>query len=483
MATTLWSLSASADNSMRKCMLLPIHDSVGGATGFQVFQDIEGFLRESEWCYYRPNSEIINILGSYKNKLNDHLKNPDVLRVISEKTQAGSLIKVDISHMLKGTEVTLAIYGSNGVDVFFKDTYKLDTTDITLISQAIRNGLEAYSKRIPYDGKVIGVLGDQFTMDLGKNYGVVGGAQVSVLRPLQKRRHPLLKEIVEWDSEKLANATVFHVTESQSQAKVNNYESNKKIEAGDWVIVGNREGARPLIDQTPFESKMNDFSFGKLGQLSLAATYGGLSSTITSGSTTKKISGTGIGVDLIAELWATRNWWGSFELSKKFGTLERDEGSFSQSEYDIDTTRIKIKAGYKYLPLGFFYGPQVDLFIGYARYNYSFDTVLADSIVETSFTGILLGAKGSMPVIKDVRIHLLLDFVFNPGYEEEVTVRGEADGTSNFNLEFGGTYQWSPSMAIYGAFEFVTNKANFPGTSSEMKMSESGLKVGTTFMF
>lgn len=464
-------------------MLLPIHDSVGGATGFQVFQDVEKFLRDSEWCYYRPNSEIINILGNYKNKLNDHLKNPDVLRVIAEKTGAGSLIKVDIAHMLKGSEVTLTVFGSNGEDVFYKDTYKLDTTDTTLLSQAVRNGLEAYSQRIPYDGQVIGVLGDQFTLDLGRNYGVVGGAKISVLRPLQKRRHPLLKEIVEWDSEKLADATVFHVTEAQSQAKANSYESNKKIESGDWVLLGERGGSRPLVDQTPYEAKMDDYSFGKLGQLSLALTYGSISSSFVNNSASKKIGGGAFGIDLIAELWATRNWWASLDLSKKFAGLEKEEGTLSQSEYDIDTTRIKVKAGYKHLPLGFFYGPQVDMYLGYARYNYSLDTVLADKVVETTFSGLLLGAKGSMPVIKDVRIHLMLDFIFNPGYEEEVKVRGEDDGTSNFNLEFGGTYQWSPSMAVYGAFEFVTNKAKFTGRSSEVKMSENALKIGTTFMF
>lgn len=464
-------------------MLLPIQDSVGGATGFQVYQDVEKYLRESEWCYYRPNSEIINVLGNYKNKLNDHLKNPDVLRVIAEKTQAGSLIKVDISHMLKGSEVTLTVFGSSGEDVFYKDNYKLDTTDTVLIAQAVRNGLDAYSKRIPYDGKVIGVLGDQFTLDLGRSYGVVGGAKLSVLRPLQKRRHPLLKEVVEWDAEKLANATIFHVTESQSQAKVNNYETNKKIESGDWIVLGERGGSRPLVDQTPFEAKMDDFSFGKLGQLSLGLTYGNISSSFVNNGASKKIGGGAFGIDLLAEIWATRNWWGSLELTKKFGGLEQEEGTLSQSEYDIDTTRIKVKAGYKYLPLGFFYGPQVDLYLGYARYSYGLDTVLADNVVETTFSGVLLGAKGSMPVIKDLRIHLLLDFIFNPGFDEAVVVRGEDDGTSNFNLEFGATYQWSPSMAVYGAYEFVTSKAKFTGNSSELKMSENGLKIGTIFMF
>jgi hypothetical protein len=51
-----------ADASQRKCLLLPIQDSVGGAVAFKVFEEIERYLKESEWCYYRSNSEILSTI-------------------------------------------------------------------------------------------------------------------------------------------------------------------------------------------------------------------------------------------------------------------------------------------------------------------------------------------------------------------------------------------------------------------------------------
>ena len=56
-------LSSSVQASMRRCMLLPIRDSVGGALGFKVFTDVERYLKDSQWCYYTSNSEILNILS------------------------------------------------------------------------------------------------------------------------------------------------------------------------------------------------------------------------------------------------------------------------------------------------------------------------------------------------------------------------------------------------------------------------------------
>ena len=95
-------------------MLLPVRDSVGGALGFKVFEDVERYLKDSDWCYYTSNSEILNILSNYKRNLDSVLTNPEVLKIISEKTKTGSLMKVDIVNqvifaMLKSTFVSLKV--------------------------------------------------------------------------------------------------------------------------------------------------------------------------------------------------------------------------------------------------------------------------------------------------------------------------------------------------------------------------------------
>lgn len=167
-----------AARSMRRCMLLPIRDSVGGALGFKVFEELERYLKDSEWCYYEPNSGILDILSNYKRNLDAYLENKDVLKVVSEKSNAGSLIKVEVINQVSGADIRVKVIGQNGEDVYFKEETRLNTDDSTVISQTVKNWLDVYEKNIPYDGLVIGVLGDQFTVDVGKDYGLVGNNEV-----------------------------------------------------------------------------------------------------------------------------------------------------------------------------------------------------------------------------------------------------------------------------------------------------------------
>ena len=117
--TLLW--PANASQSMRRCMLLPVQDTIGGAISFKVFEEIEKYLKDSEWCYYKSNSEILNILGRYKRNFNEHLENVEVLKLISQKTHSGSLIKVEIKGDVRGIEVGLKIIGDSGEDLYFKE--------------------------------------------------------------------------------------------------------------------------------------------------------------------------------------------------------------------------------------------------------------------------------------------------------------------------------------------------------------------------
>ncbi|RPJ72089.1 MAG: hypothetical protein EHM20_14130, partial [Alphaproteobacteria bacterium] len=78
-------------------MLLPIVDGVDNKLGFKVFEEIENYIKEGSWCTYKSNSELINILGQYSKNLEGHLGNKDVLKVIADKTKAGTMIRVTLA--------------------------------------------------------------------------------------------------------------------------------------------------------------------------------------------------------------------------------------------------------------------------------------------------------------------------------------------------------------------------------------------------
>lgn len=469
--------------SQRRCMLLPVKDHVDGAIGFKVFQELEAYLRESNWCYYRPNSEILNVLANYRRNLDEHLANPDVLKVVAGKTQAGSLIKVKIDKAVNGASVEVKIIGENGEDLYLQEQTRLDSDEITVIAQTVKNWLDVYEKNIPYDARIIGVLGNQFTIDAGKGYGLQPEDEVILVRPINKKRHPLLKEIVDWDTEKIGSGRITFVADAQSQGNVEQYDTPKKMRVEDWVII--QKKSKQIVTNANEKFQEEDYSFGKLGLVGIYLNLGsGSVTTNTNGSSSKKVGGANFGIDLKLELWATRNFWTSLEIAKEFGSYKRKEGTLVNEKNSMSYTGVTFLVGYKYLPLGFFYGPQIDGYAGYSSVSYGLDTQLADGFTDFSFKGVMFGARGSIPVIKNVRGFLDLGFIFNPGFDQEATIfSSEEDTTSHYKLQVGATYQYSPSVTIDSAFQLQHSEAKFVNPVRNVKAKDSSLKIGTTYTF
>ena len=467
--------------SMRRCMLLPISDRLDGALGFKVYQDLEDYLKESSWCYYKPNSEILNILANYKQNLEQHLSNPDVLKVVSRKVNAGSLIRIVLEKKPKGVQIDMNIIGDNGEDVYFKERMFQEGDDIELISQAIKNQLEVYEKQIPYDGKVLGVLGDQFTIDIGKQSQVRIGQDFRVFRPIRKKKHPLLKEVVEWEYEPIAKGKIFNVSEAQAQGVVRVYESRKKLKKGDWVRI-DKTTPKKIIDDKAFP-EIDKSEFGKLGSIGIDAVIGQGSSTSFDSSDTRVIDGLLLGLNLEGEVYATRNYWAGLSFGKRFGTYKTSEGTVTVGSNSVGVTTLKIVAGYKYLPLGFFYGPQVDGYIGYNKVTYNLDTSTSDSFGEANFSGLLAGIKANAPIIEKVRALIEFDFTLGTEYEEQVVIFGSADSASNLRFEAGAQYAYSPSIMLNATFEIRTSKAKFESPGREYSFKSTTLNLGAIFGF
>jgi hypothetical protein len=480
---SLLSLIAFAEPSQRRCMILPVKDSVGGAIGFKVYNKVEVYLKASKWCYYKSNSEIINILGSYKRTLDAALENPEVLKVLSTKTKAGSLIKIKLESLPKGMRVHTTVLGANGKDVFFNEQTDITTDDIDVIAQTVINWLDIYEKNIPYDGRVVGVLGEQFTVDIGDHAGIYNDFEIKVVRPVSKKRHPLLKEVVDWRTMPVATAKIFHVGKSQTQAKVVSYDRETLVQPDDWVLVVKNKTEKE-ISKLKYEraSEESAFSFGKLGVVGVSLALGSGSTSITS-SGVKKLSGFLPGVEISAELWATRNYWVGMDIGKQFSSYSKDEGNLVNESNSMTLSKFKLKAGYKYLPLGFFYGPQIDGYLGYASYSYGFETQTNDGLTAMKFSGILLGTRGSIPIMRNARMFLILDFIFSPTYSEDIAIYGEPESKSSFDLEFGGNYKYSPNMLIEGSLGYMSSKASFANPTVSITNRATIIKMGTKFNF
>ncbi|GAB4404832.1 MAG: hypothetical protein OHK0056_01620 [Bacteriovoracaceae bacterium] len=460
-------------------MLLPVTDNSGNALAYPVFIQVERYLKEGNWCYYKSNSEILNIFSGYKD-INPYLDNKEVLKVISEKTATGSMIRSTITKVPGGTDVTIKVYGENGEDVYFQEKTNLQTDDPEQISQTIINWLNLYEKTIPYQGLITGVLGNQFTVDFGDEIGTREGDQLVIVRAIKKRKHPLLKEIVDWDTEQIAKAKVFYVTKKQAQANVQTYETNKKLRLKDWVLLKKEQDV--LVNKEHRLDVEHVPDFGKMGLLTVHFNVGKASATAESNEN-KKMGGLLLGVDAEVLFWVTRNYWTSIEVGRHFSSLSKEEGNLQSDSNSFGATKFQLLVGYKYLPMGFFYGPQVDGFMGYTSYNYSLDKQTSDGFGEVKFDGLTLGVRGQVPIYNIFEIKAGFKFMFNPGYTEQTIIYGDADSTSSYNISFGANYLYSQTMTFSFLYEINSVKANFTNPERGYQIKESAFRIGPTFSF
>ena len=110
-------------------------------------------------------------------------------------------------------------------------------------------------------------------------------------------------------------------------------------------------------------------------------------------------------------------------------------------------------------------------------------TNTTDGFTEFNFSGLLLGARGSLPVVEKIRAYLLIDFLLTSAYKEKVKIFGQDDSSSNYRLEIGAQYAWETNITLSGGIQILSNKASFTDVTKEEQFKDTSAKVGAVFTF
>lgn len=479
----LSSFSVWGQSSMRRCTLLPVTDSVGGAIGYKVFEEVEKELQASRWCTYVSNSEMISVFSRYRDNLASFLKNKEVIQTVAGKLNTGSILRITLTSELRGTELAMTVHADNGEDILFSEKTLLRSNEIPDIVSRVRNWLKMYSKMIPYDATVNGILGDQLTMEVGKDLPLKVGQKFIVKRLVSKKKHPLLKKVVDWNTIILAEGVIFNLSGTQALGIVKSYKVEQKLQNGDWVrfLDEVEEVKLPKEDKAP-----EDNNPGTLGVFS-ASLFGSSSSlsssTATNGS--NRWGGSQFGVDLRGELWLTRMYFVALEIMRGFGSYDKDSGSSTKNKLDVNSGTVKLTGGYKYLPIGFFFGPQIDLYAGYLNQSYGVTTDQSAGLSDGDnvFSGLLLGVGANVPLSREYKFYTRLEFLPFPSFSSDTDIYGSTSSVSSLDLEVGLRYQLTVKMSLDAGFEMRSNRAKFKGEVKDLTYRDNFLKLGASYNF
>lgn len=469
--------------NMRRCLLLPVTDSAGNSLGFKVYENLEGYLKSANWCDYVSSAELIEVFSKYREGLEAHLKDQNVLSTVAQRLQAGSIIRLDLDYEINQVTVQMDVVGENGADVYFSEKTVVDarSAGAAEVAQTAKAWLELYESSIPYDGKVLGILGDQVTFSYPEGIDIHVNQDFRVRRLVKKSKHPLLKKVVEWDTDVVARGKVFNLNNGQALGNIRVYERDTKLKPGDWVVL---EDFNPTMDpQTLSEDKEKANQFGKLGFATLYLNVGkGSVGTNTDGSA--KAAGLNYGFSAEVEAWVTRQWFITGEIGRRLGGYEEESGDLALESVDFTAGVYKIGGGYKHLPMGFFYGPQVNLYAGFANYTYNVEESREDGFGQNSISGIYLGVGGNMPLKKGVRIFGNAEFMPFSKFSEEDNIFGSEKSSSSLVFEGGVKYQYGPLLSLDAAFEVINNSAKFDsGNVSQVSYRDTLFKIGGAFIF
>jgi len=462
-------------------MVLPITDSLGNSVGFKIFEDLERYIKRAQWCSYIPSSEVIEVFSRYRDKLPQFLQDEKVLKTVADRLKVGTIIRVKVNYDVDKMNIKLDIIGENGKDIYFSEKAVLNKIDTLQANTTLVNWLELYESNIPYDGKVIGVLGDQITFTYSKHKKLSIGQEFRVKRFINNKRHPLLKKIVEWDSDVIAKGKVFNLSRGQALGVIKVYTSKKVIRGGDWLRLEPMNPKKIANDKN--FSHYEKQRFGRLGDLSMSLSLSSNTATTTAASGNNKMNGFIYGLSIEAETWVTRNYVVLGEFAKKLGNLSKSSGTPASKTTGQNTTTLKLAGGYKYLPMGFFYGPQVNFYAGYAKYSYKLDSSATDGFGENSFSGIMVGVGGNIPLKKGLRVFASGEIMPFAEFTDVDGVFGTNKSVSSMVLEVGANYLWSPNLKLLGSFELINNAAKFKGSNTELSYSDTSFKAGAAFSF
>ena len=474
-------ISFAEQYSMRSCMLLPITDTAGNSLGYKVYEGLEEDLIEKGWCDYRPSSEVIGIFSKYRERLPEYLRDENVLKTVADRLRVGTIIRVSLEYEIDKVQVEMDIIGETGSDIYMSEKTLLNEMNPDLILTTINNWLDLYEATIPYDGKVLGVLGDQVTFSIPKSERVIIGQDLSIKRLQGKRKHPLLKKVVEWDSILLAKAKAFNISSEQGLATIKVYTSSKKVVTGDWVRFEKPTRESQLTDEKLREYEQD--SYGKLGEFTMALGFSSQTLSVDSANGSLKYGGLLYGIHAEAEAWITRNYFAIGEFSRYLGTLDNSSGSPDEGSPGQNSGTLKIGGGYKYLPLGFFYGPQVNLYGGWVNYSYEVDKSSSDGLGANSISGIFLGAGGSIPVKRELRIFGSGEVIPFGEFDDESGIYGSQKSVSSLNLKIGAQYYYTPSIKLVGMFNAINNSVRTAGSNSELTYRDTAFKFGAVFSY
>jgi len=164
-----------------------------------------------------------------------------------------------------------------------------------------------------------------------------------------------------------------------------------------------------------------------------------------------------------------------------FGTESSSLDDTAGTKRSLTSREFGIFGGYRFLPLGYFYGPRFDVKLGYLSESFSTDPLSSEEYGGGSFKGLSLGGSAHVPLNREIDLEATILFAPKAGYDAKSGATA-GDGANMLLFNFLGTYRINTQYSLFAGLRAATFKADV-GSKGEVQYSQVMLNGGMEFAF
>jgi hypothetical protein len=437
-------------------------------------------------------SKVDTVLTHSKVPYQKLIDDPQILSQVARTTRSQTIIRTKVEKEGPEYRFNLEWLHAPHMDRIASESFVMseprDGTAIGVgeLKAQIGNALDRMVAKVPFKGMITGRDNNSVTLDIGQNAGLRAGDTLTIATLDEVKKHPLLKEIVEWVMTETGKVQIESVEDRIAFGRVISEEPGHQIaryQKVKQIITAQTTPEPKVINETPEANHSNEPP--RLGFINGGLWIGGLSRdySVTNNGANDGQTGGGIfgGAKAEGELWFNREF---------FADMGFGYGVFHYSQTDTVSNQstpaggvgghvstFLLDFGYDYLVTGDFFGPKGWAKLGYHSVSYNFPISLGspENTNPIGFHGLFLGLGGELPLTDQWGAILNLNFGVFTGASEDTAFLGSISGTSDVDFFIGGYYRLDPRITIRAGFDIQANGAD--GTSSTYGNSSVSQKV------
>jgi len=499
------------DLSIKKVIVVPLSDNTKGIYANPLTKTLEKTLAEDkQW-------DLVSSPTNISFTPEDFEERPETVRSVLKNSQADALVSGRISKGPSGMSIKLTLYsGKEGLPSSSETLQDYQGFEVKDLNSQIIPLAQKMKAKLPYSGTVLSRKGQLVTLNLGSNRGVKEGARLTALQIIKINRHPKYKFIVSAETTVLGKVTINKSDEFVSFGTVTTEREPNLIGANTKFLVDKfveYPSSNVILDgkiqtelnerpdsKTAFGDNPNEWvpetqpTFGKLGiMLGLGGYSINTNLSTGSASSTNPLAPS---IHLNGEMWFDPHWFGGLKISNYVFGINNGLPGSGPATLNYQSNTMTLLGGYNFLVAEDFFGPKIQLSMGYSTITGMIDNSTPVAHTSTKYSGLLIGVAGSIPVnmlgksrpfFIGGRLNLF-NLLFSPSLSESPVSSGSSQNQITSFAAFL-EYRMGERMNFKSELMFDVLSSSFGGggnrapSASSMSQSITTLAAGVEYLY